>query len=282
MTETTTTQSERPHQPRPGADDPVNPADLLFNLVVLLLAPMFLGVSGGDVSLAQMAAFETVNSYRVRDPLALLAVAQMIACGLAALGSLSLSLQDDISLPMALRLRGNANALNRTIEHNRRALRRDPSASDPTAATQSADTASTPENAAYEAALQAAVEATRQRLAASRCEPPQLEPAPILTRSQIVAPQIATPEVTTRQTAAPTASIQAPTERERQAMWAAAMTEVAGEFAASVQHLPPAQRKLASVRAAAMSSAANTLLSGAGPARLRPGDIGGLFRPAPV
>ena len=83
---------------------------------------MFLTASGGDIGFASMAALETVNSYRVRTLADLIAAAQIVAYGLAALGSLSLSMDDGLSLPMLLRLRGNANACTRSAEHNRRAL----------------------------------------------------------------------------------------------------------------------------------------------------------------
>ena len=59
---------------------------------------MFLGISGGDVRLARIAAIQTVTAYRAANDADLIAVAQIIAFGLAALGSLSLSMADDISL----------------------------------------------------------------------------------------------------------------------------------------------------------------------------------------
>jgi hypothetical protein len=65
-------------------------------------------------------------------------------------------------------------------------------------------------------------------------------------------------------------------------MWAAAMADVAGEFTASIAHLPPADRKLASLKAAALSSTANALLSGTippGPGRF---DLSAIARPHPA
>ena len=105
-----------------GPQPSPRPSDILLNLITALLAPMFLSVSGGDVGFARLAALETVTSYRSRHSADLIAIAQIIAFGLAALGSLSLSMQDDLSLSMTLRLRGNANALNRSAEQNRRAM----------------------------------------------------------------------------------------------------------------------------------------------------------------
>src|ERR1700733_4780773 len=101
---------------------PHHPANTLMSLIVTLLLPTFLGVTAGDIALAQMAAIETINDYRARNNADLIAIAQIIACGLAALGSLSLSMDDEISLSMALRLRSNAVALNRAADQNRRVL----------------------------------------------------------------------------------------------------------------------------------------------------------------
>jgi hypothetical protein len=119
---TETTASDPPSKPGPDARTPFHPADILLNLIVTLLAPMFLCASDGDIRFARMAAIETINGYRAQNHAGLIAVAQIVAFGLAALGSLSLSMADDISVSMTLRLRGNANALNRSAEQNRRAL----------------------------------------------------------------------------------------------------------------------------------------------------------------
>jgi len=111
MTQTTITDHPQAH-----------PTNALLTLIVTLLAPTFLGVTAGDLTLARMAAIQTINDYRARNHADLIAIAQIIACGLAALGSLSQSMDDDISLSMTLRLRGNAVALNRSAEQNRRVL----------------------------------------------------------------------------------------------------------------------------------------------------------------
>src|ERR1700722_13434922 len=119
---TETTLYDPPAEAAPGPLLAVLPADILMNFIVTLLAPMFLTASGGDIGFASMAVLEAVNSYRVRTLGDLIAVAQVVAYGLAALGSLSLSMDDGIALPMILRLRGNANACTRSAEQNRRAL----------------------------------------------------------------------------------------------------------------------------------------------------------------
>jgi hypothetical protein len=101
---------------------PQSAADVFINLIVAFLAPMFLSVAGGDINFARAAAIETINAFRVRSNADLLSVAQIIAFGLAALGSLSLSMADDLSTSMVIRLRANAVSANRASEQCRRAL----------------------------------------------------------------------------------------------------------------------------------------------------------------
>ena len=123
MSEATATTAAEPSRKSPlWSDIEVHPADVLLHLVVTLLTPIFLGVCSGNLDFARMAALETVNSYRARTHVDLIAVAQIIASGLAAVSSASLSMADDISLAMTLRLRGNANACDRSADRNRRAL----------------------------------------------------------------------------------------------------------------------------------------------------------------
>ena len=97
--------------------------DVLINLISAFLTPMFLVASNGDLRLAEMAALQTIDAYRVQNKADIVTVAQIVAFGLATLGSLGLSMNDDLSLSMILRLRGNANACNRSAEQLRRALR---------------------------------------------------------------------------------------------------------------------------------------------------------------
>jgi hypothetical protein len=153
-------------------------------------------------------------------------------------------------MPMALRLRANANALDRSAEHNRRALAQTrpaaPALQQPSAA-----------DAKYEAETLANLAETKTRVAEAqaRLNPPAPAPAP---------------------TPAPVLTLQ---DKQIQAAWASAMTDVAGEFTASIAHLPPAERKEATRRAALLSGCANQLLSGNVPPRLRPGALDPLIRP---
>jgi hypothetical protein len=229
---------------------------ILLNLIVALLAPMFLGVTAGDIGMARMAAIETVNAYRAQSLADLIAVAQIIGFGLAALGSLSLSMDDDISLSMTLRLRGNANAMNRSAEQNRRAIKagrnNDPvpqrvaEAAEPDTRTMIAenDDQSGAEAFLNEAAEKALAAEARDRLV--RPAEQTVDRAPVPPPAQVRAPTIA-----------PTTS-----EKRHQEMWAIVMAKAASEISASIPGLPPAERRAASIRAGMLSSSANQLLTG--------------------
>ncbi|WP_428536936.1 hypothetical protein [Rhodopila sp.] len=109
-------------EPPPASNLDLQPGDILLHLIVTLLAPMFLGVCCGNLDFARMAALETVNAYRARSHVDLIAVAQIVAHGLASVSSACLSMSDEISLSMTLRLRASANASDRACDRNRRAL----------------------------------------------------------------------------------------------------------------------------------------------------------------
>jgi hypothetical protein len=220
-----------------------HPANTLMNLIVTFLAPIFLGVTNGDLNLARMAAIETVNAYTVRNQSDLVAVAQIVASGLAALSSLCLSMGEDLSLSMILRLRGNAVALNRSAEQNRRVLKQ-PLPDNPTPYL----TVMTPEP-----------------------PPPQEnnDPDPsddfltpeaallLAAESKTRLSQIAEQTIDSAPTDDPEIA-----EKRHNAMWAIALVKESGELAASIPTLVPAERKAVSIRAAALSSAANELLTG--------------------
>jgi hypothetical protein len=252
------TQTTRPTKPRPddaptGSNTPRHPSDILMNLIVAFLAPMFISVSGGDINYARMAAIETVNAYRSRNHADLIAIAQIVAFGLAALGSLSLSMADDISLSMTLRLRGNANALNHSAEQNRRALvasratgpiphHAEPTGEAETRAPLANDDVNGTEPAAGMAPAKNPNAQSNPRTGQAPAGP-ALDPAP--------AP-------TTAQTAARMAA-----GKRHQAIWATAMVKEGAKLTASIPHLPQAERRAASIRAAVLSSTADELLTGA-------------------
>jgi hypothetical protein len=230
------------------------PSEIVLNLLATLLAPMFLGVTGGDIALARMAAIETVGAYRAGTVLDLIAVAQIVGYGLAALGSLSLSMEDDLSLSMILRLRGSANACSRSAEQNRRALGKVPinapiphhetTAAEPSRATPDPDPQTppglhmpelhTPELHTPEvhidnmaARILAEESLARLRRPAEKISQKIRQQAPEQTPAQIQAPPSA-------QTATP-----APTEKRHHEMWAIAMVKESSEITAGIQAYRP-------------------------------------------
>jgi hypothetical protein len=227
-------------------DNP-GPLDVLLNLVVILLAPVFLGVTNGDVSLARMAALETINDYRARNSADLIAVGQIVMFGLAAMGSLSLSMADELPLSMTLRLRGNAVSCNRASEQNRRArskiLADQPQTEPPTPQAE----APIPElTAEPEPFLSAEAFALLAAEAQARIDGPDIfdlapTPTPAETRT--------------------------PEEKRHQRMWSIVMAKEASELQASIPSLPPAEREAATVRVGLMGSAVDALINGAPPPR---------------
>jgi hypothetical protein len=264
MTEPTTT----PAKPTPEPATSLTATEILMNVLVALLAPMFICGSAGNLDLARLAATETINAYRARDQADLISIAQIIAFGLAALGSLSLSMADDLSLSTTLRLRGNANALNRSAEQNRRALRdyraNDPMPS-PHAATPHDDPPATPPREEYlpepgtflsVAAEQLLAAESRARLEGPKriATPPHaLPPAPITV---------------------PTPSPK-PTPNTHQDALCIAMMQEIGEINTSLPNLHPTERKEASMRATLLGACASDLLSDM-PAGFAPGSPPGI------
>jgi hypothetical protein len=200
--------------------------NFFLDLIVTLLTPMFLAVTAGNLGHARAAAMETVNAYRTENNLDLLAVAQIIAFGMAALGSLSLAMADNLSLSMVLRLRGNAVSASRAGEQCRRTLQ-EPRPD----RLQSHDNRDDP--FPDEATIIAQVEQLRQQTA------PKAPP--------------------------PAQSGQPATNQDELTVWANSMIEVAAELTASLPHLSPIERRDASIRAAALSEVASELLAGKPP-----------------
>jgi hypothetical protein len=239
MTETTTA-IEPPTE--------TTPFGILTALIAALLAPMFVGVTGGDIALARAAALATLDDYRARNHADLIGVAQIVAFGLAALGSLSLSMADDLSLAMTLRLRGNAVACMRAAEQNRRALTlrqaEDALPAQPWPPGISPDPFDDTPPPAPELFLGPEAE---QMLAAE-------------AQARLDHPVVARPIPSPAKAPAPSQG-----ERRHQEMWAIALTHEAGEIAASLPHLPPAERAAATMRAALLSGTAHDLMHGKAP-----------------
>jgi hypothetical protein len=93
----------------------------LTHMVVTHLNPMFRATTG-DYDQANIAALETVRAWLTGNPADLFLIGQMIALGLGALSSVSLSMAEDLPINLILRLRGNAVSLSRASRHCRSAL----------------------------------------------------------------------------------------------------------------------------------------------------------------
>jgi hypothetical protein len=224
-----------------------------MNLVITLLAPLFLAATNGNIGFARLAAAETVGSYRTETNADLIAVALVVAFGMTALASLSQSM-DDIPLPLALRLRGNANASNRAAEQNRRALKPNRPSTEPAPPP---ETPPPPPPAAPEpdqAGLIAKVAQTQKRTAEHLAQFARPKPA-------------ATP---------------APTQEDRhyQALWAAGAAQVAAETAADLANLAPDERDSAAMWVDVLNECAKDLMTGNPAPRLRPGDLAGFMNHA--
>jgi hypothetical protein len=294
-TVTLTATTEPPGNAASGPPAGFHPVDVLLHVIATFLAPMFLTASGGDIGFARMAAMETVNAYCVRSPADLIPIAQIIAFGLAALGSLSLSMADELSLAMTLRLRGNAIACDRSAERNRRALRE--SKVRPMVPLH-ADTTPDPGGERFEAELLARVAAAQERgraiqarMEGTAASPGQGAPASVVAPASpgraAPTPAAAAPAARPVPTAAPigAAPVAAPTgaaamitERQIQTMWGAAMADVAAEYTTDLTSLPPAACREATVRANTLDACDNDLISG----NVSPGsgsrDLGAVLR----
>jgi hypothetical protein len=316
MSETITDTTEPPGNAASGPPAGFHPVDVLLHVIATFLAPMFLTASGGDIGFARMAAMETVNAYCVRSPADLIPIAQIIAFGLAALGSLSLSMADELSLAMTLRLRGNAIACDRSAERNRRALRESKVR---LMVPLHADTTPDPGGERFEAELLARVAAAQERgraiqarMEGTAASPGQGAPAsvvapaspgraaptpaaaapaarPVPTAAPIgaapigaaptgAAPTGAAPTGAAPTGAAPTGAAAMITERQIQTMWGAAMADVAAEYTTDLTSLPPAACREATVRANTLDACDNDLISG----NVSPGsgsrDLGAVLR----
>src|SRR5277367_2069215 len=94
----------------------VQPTSLPMNLVVAFLTPILLVATGGDRSEATAMAVETINAHTARNPADLLLVGESIALGLGVLGSIGLSMAENIPIDQILRLRNNAASLHRAAD----------------------------------------------------------------------------------------------------------------------------------------------------------------------
>jgi hypothetical protein len=150
--------------------------------IILALLTPFLMTGGAPEALARQAASETIAGRTA--PETLLAVAQSTAFALTAIDTLRLSLPPDLSLSMKLRLRGNANALNRSSQRSQPPAETTPvgdpvpaPAEDPTATIAALETAKTLVKQAKPGADAAWAEAMTDVAAEYQAALPSLSPA---------------------------------------------------------------------------------------------------------
>jgi hypothetical protein len=168
----------------------------LLAVLATLMAP-----SLGDLQLAHRAAQEAIDTRQTRTPADPMTTARSLAFAVTALDNLCLSMPADLSLAMKLRLRGNANALNR-------------SAGDTTHIPRTAETP------APDLAEQAAITGWDQ--------PETPPPARSTEPNDPIGLAAAMKTVAARLQTTTTAS---PAQQKVNALWASTLTQVAGEIA---------------------------------------------------
>jgi hypothetical protein len=91
--------------------------DALMEILPDLLAPLLMAGSVTDPARARRAAEQAIGQYRTEYQAGtqgeLVTISQIVAFALTAIDNLRLSMPDAVSMTMKLRLRGNANTLNR-------------------------------------------------------------------------------------------------------------------------------------------------------------------------
>jgi hypothetical protein len=97
---------------------PTSITEAVLEKIVAFLAPLFLVAATSDLHAAKEAAGAILSSYGARTNRELRFAALSIAFGFGALDALSRSANPELVLNQVLRLRGNANALNRAAQQN--------------------------------------------------------------------------------------------------------------------------------------------------------------------
>ena len=101
--------------PEPSQSDP------LLQVVLSLLTPLLMAGGITDTDLARRAARQAIAACNGGQG-QLVTIAQIVGFAFASLDNLRLSAAPDLSLSMKLKLRGNANALNRSTQRSTAAL----------------------------------------------------------------------------------------------------------------------------------------------------------------
>jgi hypothetical protein len=92
--------------------------------ILTLLAPLFLGATGGDMAAARDTVRSTLASYHVRTDNEVRLAALVVAFGFGALDALSKAANRELSLDQVMDLRDNATALSAAGHQNQAVLDR--------------------------------------------------------------------------------------------------------------------------------------------------------------
>ena len=202
----------------------------LMDFIIAFLAPLLTAGSVTDGHFARLAAQEAIDAYKARGQNELVTIAQIVAFALAALDTLRLSMPAELSLSMKLKLRGNANALNRAARDNTRTLEKTRRATLP-----------------WQASLAEQAAMAGWEAEAAPSGRPEIQP-----------------EIT-QATPAPAPVAATSAQHQNQLHWAGAMKAVAARLQASAAIVAPAQRKANILWIEALTGVASDLTMGKGP-----------------
>jgi hypothetical protein len=90
----------------------------VFEKIIAFLAPLFLDTAAGDIVAARQAASASLAAYGTLNDRQARLAALSIAFSFGALDALSRAADRDLPISHVIRLRGNANALNRAAHQN--------------------------------------------------------------------------------------------------------------------------------------------------------------------
>jgi hypothetical protein len=263
---------------RMTAEPPLHPADALLEAIVCFLTPLLVGGCSGDAGRARLGAIDTVAAYQARNRSELVKIGQIIGFGLMAMDNLRLSMTPDLPLSMVLRLRGGANALNRSAQQNTRALekgrrgdRPSPGAEAPAAlpASDDHDISEADIEASIQRARDMVADARSRMQAEERAEAMAAKAQPVAARPVVNLPAAAVALPAERQSAVRV-------EQRRKLLWADAMGDVARELSGNRANVPAAQGRSDRIWAEVLSSSASSLALAAG--SVAPGENIGIER----
>jgi hypothetical protein len=228
----------------------------LMEFILTLLTPFLMTGGITDIHLARLAANEAIAAYTGETPTQLITIGQILAFALTALDNLRLSLPPDLSLSMKLKLRGNANALNRSARDQTQRLDRAKIAAAP-------PHPSIAEQAAMAAwdDIETGIETEAEIGPQPSTNPP--EPAPNAHPPENHPPENHQPAAAT---SAPAPTTPATAKQQNSLHWANAMRTAATRLRAKTPHVPPAQQKTNMLWVDVLTGVASDLTRGQPPA----------------